>query len=57
MMAPPQTRFVLASPAIIVATGLADWAFLSSETPVKAFLDVAMTGGSATAAIQPLMLS
>lgn len=57
MMAPPQTRFVLAAPAIMAATGLADWAFLSSETPVKAFLDVAMTGGSATAAIQPLMLS
>lgn len=58
MTRPPlRTRFVLAALIIMLAAGFADWGLLAPDSPLEAFLDVAIAGGSAAAALLPFMLS
>jgi hypothetical protein len=58
MTKPPlRTRFVLAALVVMLAAGFADWGLLAPDDPFEAFLDVALAGGSATAALLPFMLS
>lgn len=56
MAPPPQTRFVLAALAIVVAAAFANWAFLAPDDPIRAFSNAAIPGGSATAFMLPLFL-
>lgn len=57
MIFPPlPNALVLAALAIVVAAGLADWAFLVPDDPIGAFSDAAIAGGSATALMLPLMI-
>ena len=54
---PFRTRFVLAAVMVMLAAGFADWGLLEPDNPFEAFLDVAIAGGSATAALLPFMIS
>ena len=54
---PLRTRFVLAAVMVMLAAGFADWGLLEPDNPFEAFLDVAIAGGSATAALLPFMIS
>ena len=58
MAVPPhQTRLILAALAIVVLAAFADWAFVSPDDPLGAFLSAAIAAGSATVALLPFMLS
>lgn len=55
-MRQPRTRLVLAALIVVLATGFADWGLLAPDSPSEAFLDVTIAGGSARAALLPLVL-
>ena len=54
---PIPTRFVLAALTVMVAAAFADWGILAPGDPLEAFLDVAIAGGSATAALLPFIVT